>query len=65
MELYIHEVSLEEYLELRKNFNLNDIDRIDIGNVSSSGLVKIYYKSPQPINYKTQAHRYKPRSIFI
>ncbi len=60
MALFVQQVSLEEYLELRKNLDLNGVDRIDMDDVSSSGLVKIYYKSPQPINYKKQIHKYKP-----
>lgn len=67
MESFIQKVSLEEYLELRKNLDLNQVDRIDMGNTLSSGLIKIHYKSPQPINYKKQIHidkKYQPKSIF-
>ena len=62
MDSYVYEVPLEEYLELRKSLDLNNVDRIDMGNVSKSGFIKIYYKNPQPINYKKQIHtleRYK------
>ena len=67
MELFVQKVSLEEYLELRKNLDFNDIDRIDMSDVLSSGLIKIYYKSPQPMNYIKQfdiVKRYKPKNIF-
>ena len=67
MESFIQKVSLEEYLELRKNLDFNGVDRIDMDDISSSGLVKIYYKNPQPMNYKKQVHmvrRYKSKDIF-
>ncbi len=67
MELFVQKVSLEEYLDLRKNLDLNSVDRIDMDDVSSSGIIKIYYKSPQPMNYKKQVDivkRYKPKNIF-
>ena len=67
MESFVQKVSLEEYLELRKSLDLNSVDRIDINDVSSSGLVKIYYKTPQPINYRKQVHifkKYKPKDMF-
>jgi len=51
MDVFVQKVSLEEYLELRKN--------LDFSDVSTSGLVNIYYKSPQPITYKNQVHRFK------
>ena len=31
MELFVQKVSLEEYLELRKNLDLKGVDRIDNG----------------------------------
>ena len=67
MGSFVQKVSLEEYLELRKNLDLNEVDRIDIDDVLSSGLVKIHYKSPQPMNYKKHVHmvkKYKPKDIF-
>ncbi len=66
MESFVQKVSLEEYLELRKTLDLNGVDRIGMDNISS-GLIKIYYKTPQPINYKKQAYmvnKYKPKNIF-
>lgn len=51
---FVQKVSVEDYLELRKDLDLNAIDRIDMEDVLSLGIVKIYYKNPQPMNYKKQ-----------